>query len=117
MYCSEEDNSAMSLHDFLRFLKETKIAGARLGVPAMVDIFSCVQEEASDSSSTDTMDYDEFLEAIAACAVYMDPSPYLSLPTKVLEFMKATVLPGMEAAKSKKKGRQPSKKELVKKKK
>ena len=31
LYCSEEDNSAMSLHDFLRFLKETKIAGARLG--------------------------------------------------------------------------------------
>ena len=89
----------MSLNDFLKFLKDTKIAGARLGVPAMVDIFSCVQEEGSSENASDTMDYQEFLEAMAACAVYMDPSPYLSLPHKVLEFLKHTVLPGIEAAK------------------
>ena len=64
------------------------------------------QEELSDGSeeggSSETMHFGEFLEAIAACAVYMDPSPYLSLPHKVLEFLKGTVLPGMRAAKGRK---------------
>ena len=41
----------------------------------------------------------QFVEAMAACAVYMNPSPYLSLAHKVLEFVKVTVLPGIEAAK------------------
>jgi hypothetical protein len=119
----------MSLHDFMSFLKETKIASARLTAPSIVDIFSCVQvqcdsvhmclcacsmdctapndtgqrfpldeescgrnpgnvdmdpeksyqhmrllrlqEEGSHENSSDTMDFDEFLEAVAACAVYM----------------------------------------------
>jgi tRNA(Leu) C34 or U34 (ribose-2'-O)-methylase TrmL len=43
LFCTSENNTTMSLHDFMRFLKETKIAGARLSAPAIVDIFSCVQ--------------------------------------------------------------------------
>lgn len=37
----------------------------------MCDIFSCVQEEGSEENSSDTMDYQEFVLAMAACAVYM----------------------------------------------
>jgi len=32
MHCTQENNTTMSLHDFIRFLKDTKIAGARLSV-------------------------------------------------------------------------------------
>jgi hypothetical protein len=60
------------------------------------------------------MDYQEFMEAMAACAVYMDPSPYLTLQHKVTEFLKATLLPGIEKAKHANKGRATSKKERKK---
>jgi hypothetical protein len=43
LYCTAENNTTMSLHDFMSFLKETKIASARLTAPCIVDIFSCVQ--------------------------------------------------------------------------
>ena len=117
LFCTSDNGSTMSLSDFLNFMKATKIAGARLSVPAMVDIFSCVQEEASAENSSETMDYQEFMEAMAACAVYMDPSPYLTLQHKVTEFLKATLLPGIEKAKHANKGRATSKKETDKRKK
>ena len=42
-FCNVDNNSAMSLADFISFVKETKATGARLSVPAIVEIFSCVQ--------------------------------------------------------------------------
>jgi len=65
-YCSQANQCAMTLHDFIRYLKDMKVPSSRLSVPSMVDIFSCVQEEASEDNSADTMDFQEFMEALAA---------------------------------------------------
>lgn len=78
-YCSSDNQSSMTLHDFILFLKEIKVSTSRLTVPSMVDIFSCVQEEASEENSADTMDFQEFTEALAAWCAAPSTHPFLSL--------------------------------------
>ena len=39
------------------------------------------------------MSYDEFLEALAACAMFKIPDPFVSTASKVQKFILKTVIP------------------------
>lgn len=39
------------------------------------------------------MNYSEFVEALAACAVYKIPDPFVSTPSKVNNFLVKSIIP------------------------
>lgn len=87
LYASQEAGTALSVGDFLCIMKDLGITGSRMTPPKLIDIFTMTQVIVAGSGQNETMSVDEFQEALSAVAVYMDPSPYLSLYFKIQAFI------------------------------
>ena len=83
LYATLEAGTALSVGDFLCIMKDLGVTGPDITPPKMIEIFTMTQVIVAGSSQNETMSVDEFQEALSACAVYKDPSPYLSLSHKI----------------------------------
>mmetsp|Transcript_26038 Transcript_26038/g.60462 ORF Transcript_26038/g.60462 Transcript_26038/m.60462 type:complete len:217 (+) Transcript_26038:1-651(+) len=102
LYATAEAGTALTVDDFMSIMKDLGLTGSQLTPPMLVDIFTMTQVIVAGSSQNETMSIDEFEEALAACAIYRDPSPYLALNHKIQEFITASLITSLSSIKQRK---------------
>ncbi|RHY46146.1 hypothetical protein DYB30_005819 [Aphanomyces astaci] len=86
-HASEKRGKFMTLAEFEGWLKEQRLIDALFPFPKIKQLFYAVQQDTSDSEGDLELIFAEFVEALAAVAVYRNPNPYLSLSSRLEAFL------------------------------
>ena len=87
---AKKQNKTMNVKEFARLMKDRKLIDKVFTNSSISKIFSYIQR--TDSSEAEVMeselDYGEFLEGLAACAVFKNPDPYTVLDQRIERFLR-----------------------------
>ena len=111
-----EDRAAetMNLKEFMQLMKDKKLLGTHLPHKTVQTLFQNVQNddaafEEEDDDMDAEVDYDEFVESVAACACIVFPNPYVAFEQRIERFILSKLLVGEKREKSVGKGAKPGK--------
>ncbi|KAH9190520.1 hypothetical protein AeNC1_007510 [Aphanomyces euteiches] len=86
-HASMKGGKFMSLGEFEGWLKEQRLIDTVFPHTKIKQLFQAVQQDAADSDADLELIFAEFVEAIAAVAVFRNPNPYIPLATRLETFL------------------------------
>jgi len=106
VYAADDDDGdaalamdTMNCKELVSFCMEMKLTGPILSQRAVRTIFAFVQQEEAeldedeDDDDGSEMVYSEFIEALAAIAMFLRPNPYEVVPSRINRYIKEILLP------------------------
>ena len=106
VYAADDDDGdaalamdTMNCKELTSFCMEMKLTGPILSQRAVRTIFAFVQQEEAeldedeDDDDGSEMVYSEFMEALSAVAMFLEPNPYEVVPSRINRFIKKTLIP------------------------
>ena len=106
VYAADDDDGdaalamdTMNCKELVSFCMEMKLTGPILSQRAVRTIFAFVQqeeaelEEDEDDDDGSEMVYSEFVEALAAIAMFLCPNPYEVVPSRINRYIKEILIP------------------------
>ena len=97
----------MNMKEFMKLMKDKKLLDSRLPHKMVHQLFQNVQNddaafEEDDDDMDAEVDYDEFVESIAAVACIVFPNPYVAFEQRIERFILSRLLIGEKRSKIKK---------------
>ena len=106
VYAADDDDGdaalamdTMNCKELTSFCMEMKLTGPILSQRAVRTIFAFVQQEEAeldedeDDDDGSEMVYSEFMEALSAISMFLEPNPYEVVPSRINRFIKKTLIP------------------------
>jgi len=85
---SKGDNHTQTLKEFIHFMDKRKVLGKGISRKEIMGVFNNSQGESDDpGDSSQDLSFSEFLEAVAACAQFTHPNPYIAFEQHVENFV------------------------------
>ena len=105
----ERAAETMNMKEFMKLMKDKKLLDSRLPHKMVHQLFQNVQNddaafEEDDDDMDAEVDYDEFVESIAAVACIVFPNPYIAFEQRIERFILTRLLIGERRTKIKKTG-------------
>ena len=103
----ERAAETMNMKEFMQLMKDKKLLDSRLPHKMVHQLFQNVQNddaafEEDDDDMDAEVDYDEFVESIAAVACILFPNPYIAFEQRIERFILTRLLVGEKRTKIKK---------------
>lgn len=103
----ERAAETMNMKEFMKLMKDKKLLDSRLPHKMVHQLFQNVQNddaafEEDDDDMDAEVDYDEFVESIAAVACIVFPNPYVAFEQRIERFILSRLLIGEKRSKIKK---------------